>query len=249
MDKIMMLTTLPFSGFYESWHSGALEDAQRSAMDWEGTGDISDAFTPEQVEAVNSALDWQKACTEYARRYAEGACELLNEYLGGETPAKIELEFESLESPRFYNYTTDRIFCKIPLLHLRALRVYAGDEYMQKALDARFTPCDGFSPFYTRNLAAWDEKPLDEYDHNEAGTVLEAAIMKAWAVETVVSESGLTEGKRKAEDPLDVFEREVYFEKLFYQSPSAADEAFEAALGQAGWDIINQVWERENKDR
>jgi len=235
MDKIT--ATIPFTGFYDSWHAQCVDDALISCMDWEGTGEPDSAFTPEQVGAVQEAMDYKKAYTEYAELYAEAALRCLNDALGGDTAARIEWQFESLDSPKFYNFTTDRIFVTIPLPHLRALRTYAGDDFMQTALDARFTPRDGFSPFYTTDLEAWDAKPLSEYDHNEAGTVIEAAIMRAFEFTATAGE--------KHDDPMDAYRNEVYTDYLNHQSPSAGDTAVEAGLGQAGWDIINAVYEKQ----
>jgi len=43
----------------------------------------------------------------------------------------------------------------------------------------RFTSCSGFISFYSRHLADWLEKPIVDWDHNELGTLLIAAMRAA----------------------------------------------------------------------
>lgn len=92
------------------------------------------------------------------------------------------MTFESMDSPREYNFTTDRVYATVPLAVMRLLfkRSAAENHATFKAVIAeRFTSCDGFISFYSRHLADWLEKPLVDWDHNEFGTLLIAAMRMA----------------------------------------------------------------------
>src|SRR5690606_26269592 len=85
------------------------------------------------------------------------------------------LEFESLDSPREYNFCTDRIFCYIPLESAKRLFVISAKgnhKRLKEVIRERFTSRDGFISFYSNNLEEWLDKPLDQWDHNEIGTLL-----------------------------------------------------------------------------
>lgn len=91
----------------------------------------------------------------------------------------IGLEFEEMTSPREYNFQTDRLFAKVPLKVMRDLfKRSAADDHATFAavIRRRFTSRDGFSSFYSNDVATWTDKPLREWDHNEFGTLLIAGL-------------------------------------------------------------------------
>lgn len=154
-----MLTTIPFSGFYESAHSSAIDDAE----EWMFT-DRDSGTHPN--EGLNTALwrdcNYQGVHNLYARDY----CENFGRWL------KIEsLKFDELNSPREYNFTTDRIFAtlsKADATHLYNSVPY--DKLKAKARE-RHTSRDGFASFYSPDILAWG--PVETWDHNQLGTLME----------------------------------------------------------------------------
>jgi hypothetical protein len=158
-----LLTTIPFQGFYESVHSMYIDDAIDSNFDdRQGSGD---AKTPWELD-----LNYRKACVEYAKRYA---------YKFAQELGLKTLAFESLDSPREYNFTTDRIFCTIDLDEVKALRDSIDTETLENAVKEKFTSRDGFMSFYQNSLTdtgqekrTWD-KPLDEWDCNQVALLIE----------------------------------------------------------------------------
>jgi methylglutaconyl-CoA hydratase len=158
------------------------------------------------LTAIAEAMDYRKAYESYARDYAAAALRALNEALP--EGYAIKWDFESLDSPREYNFSTDRLFVTLPLGHLETLREYAGDDALREVIEHRFTSRDGFISSYSNNLDDWKAKPLAEYDHNEAGAVLQAATMKA----------------------VPSFEDVVTLDYLNHQSPNAGDDAVEAGM-------------------
>mgnify|MGYP001343439304 CR=1 FL=1 len=154
-----MLTTVPFSGFYNSLHD--------SEIDWTISQMFSDRATGNETNpGLESALfrncDFRKVHTSYAADYCENFAEEFK------LPS---LKFESLDSPREYNFTTDRIFANIELSDLReALRRVDKSELANLARE-KFTSRSGFMSFYNPDVNTWGD--LATWDHNQCGTLLE----------------------------------------------------------------------------
>ncbi len=91
----------------------------------------------------------------------------------------IRATFESMDSPREYNFATDRIYADIPLSVMRELfKRSKADKHatFSAVIKERFTSYDGFISGYSNRLQEWLSKPLTDWDHNELGTLLIAAL-------------------------------------------------------------------------
>ena len=156
-----MIIQIPFSGFYESIHSSAIDDAINYTFTDYATGiENNDKLS----ERLYDSLNWRGMLTEYAKEYADTFAYRFS----------IELEFESLSSPREYNFTTDRIFCHIS--ENEVLRLYDAtqkDKLNQVARDM-FTSRDGFNSFYDPDPLLWGD--VLEWDHNQLHALLVAYI-------------------------------------------------------------------------
>ena len=89
------------------------------------------------------------------------------------------ISFESMDSPREYNFTTDRVYANIPLLVMRLfLRQSKAEGYatLNEVIGERHTSRDGFRSFYSNRIADWLDKPLTDWDHNELGSLLVAGM-------------------------------------------------------------------------
>lgn len=162
----MLTTTIPFMGFYETRLSDELDREEESAVDYmieEGEHQGHDA------SAIHDALyfttNYTKAHQHVAKVYAEQFAEYLKPY---------KLEFESMVSPREYNFTTDRIFMTISEGDFINMFGETDKGILENLILERCTSRSGFSSFYSKALFDWIEKPLIEWDHNEVGMVLEA---------------------------------------------------------------------------
>jgi len=154
-----MLTTIPFSGFYNSLHD--------SEIDWTISQMFSDRATGTKTNpGLESALfrncDFRKVHTSYAADYCENFAEEFK------LPS---LKFESLDSPREYNFTTDRIFANIELSDLHAIRNRLDEWRIRELVREKFTSRSGFISFYSADLDDWGD--LATWDHNQCGTLLE----------------------------------------------------------------------------
>ena len=166
MSKI---TTIPFAGFYESMWSQGLERAEEMHLEYleqeEGVAMLASA------DAIWKAADYGAMYNYVARKYVD----CLNDYIKDEFDLDLDLKFESMQSPREYNFETDRIFCYISDRSLRKLRSFVAEDELRLAIKTRFTSRSGFISSYPNNLDDWSTDLLT-WDHNELGTLLVALL-------------------------------------------------------------------------
>ena len=176
--------TIPFPGFYESVLSQELDrEEEMLAGSLTGDGDYGDVDGPEfpgvsasdACNAIYNAASYRDAHNALARSWSE----VFADMLARECNVKWALTFESMHSPREYNFTTDRVFVTLPVEDFAIMRAACDAEAFADILREEFTSRDGFSSFYSNDPEDWD-KPLAEYDHNEAGAVLLAYMRTHW---------------------------------------------------------------------
>ena len=137
---------IPFWGFYESIHDVNLEDAIESAFNYDyDTGDEIELGEDYENARWDADIDWKSLHEGYAKAFAEE----FGQRFG------LDLEFEELTSPQFYNFSTDRIFAKVPIEQINKIRkeVEAHEEYPDY-IKERYTDRDGF----------WSNFPSDYKD-------------------------------------------------------------------------------------
>lgn len=152
------LATIPFSGFYCSIHSGEID---RTIEHMLTDRDSGCEFAPSWLcEIATDSIDYSGVYRAYARDYAESFCDWLG----------LDAKFESMTSPRYYNFETDRIF--VELTRGDIVRMWRGIDKadLDKACKARFTSCDGFCSSYSNDWRSWGR--LSEWDHNQLGTLV-----------------------------------------------------------------------------
>lgn len=154
-------TTIPFSGFYESIHSHELDYALENLFE-NDTGDINQQL----FELAYNKINWSDVHKDYAKAYTEALA----------TECNLEsLKFTDLVSPKYYNFTTDRIFCSIDLSEVEKIYNAIPKEELESKIKDRFTSYDGFISYYSNDLEDW-ETDLSKWDHNQIGTLLECYI-------------------------------------------------------------------------
>jgi len=158
MKTQKFLTTVPFSGFYESIHDSELEQVLTRLFDIDGTDDANSDI----VNAARDAIDWPCVYEAYAQEFVES---LGDEY-------NLGLAFESMTSPSYYNFETDRIFAHIDRDTLAKIARAVSRDDLRAAIKARFTSRDGFISHYPSDLSDWPAR-LSDWDHNQIGTLLE----------------------------------------------------------------------------
>ena len=183
---------VPFEGFYNSSHDALFDSYLEQECEYmEGER----GCTPEQVEKFQelfySDIDWCKVHTEYARDYCKEVEALLFEahrqyYIDshgvrqlreGWTPA---LEFEALQSPKEYNFSTDCIYAKVTLNDLRVMYRTIPPETWREFVKSQCTSYDGFISFYKSDFDQWPDKDdMTLWGEARLGMVLEAYIIEA----------------------------------------------------------------------
>lgn len=167
----MPITTLPFSGFYNTVHDGALDDALESVFQ----NDNGDIENPDILQRAQDATVWRIVQNSYAAEYTQ--C-LAVEY-------NLPLVFESLKSPREYNFSTDIIYCTIAQEDVNWLFDTCDKNALAKLARETFTSRSGFVSFYSPDFEAWGE--TETWDHNQIGVLIRAHIadqnpdFDAWA--------------------------------------------------------------------
>lgn len=156
-----MITTIPFSGFYYSIHEDSLDRAVEQMFSDRDTG--CNPYTG-LIDRAHCECRWHGVMQDYAKEYAE---QFAREFA-------IDLTFESMESPKFYNFTTDRIFCTISEGEARRLLDAVPEDDFAKAARDTFTSRDGFSSFYSPDPDDWGD--LETWDHNQLGCLVAAYV-------------------------------------------------------------------------
>lgn len=165
-----MIINIPFAGFYNSMFSGELDAVQERFVEYEV--EKNPGLDP---DIPNNAL-WH--CADYGIAYdhiARAYVAHFNQYLIDEYDLDLGLKFESMQSPREYNFETDRIFCEISEENVRKLRSAVSDPGLRQAVKDRFTSRSGFISSYPNDLSRWNPDPTT-WDHNELGTLLVALL-------------------------------------------------------------------------
>jgi hypothetical protein len=161
-----LLTTIPFSGFYESIHDMAIDNAIEREFDVDGDGEPD--CLPDHIDMgdIIRDMDMRRLLNDYARAYVD----FINEHF--DLPS---LEFESLQSPREYNFTTDRIFAYISVQDIAKMYAAIPRDRFAEWIEEQFTSCPGFISFYSNSLTEW-LKQSGQWDHNQIGTLMQAYV-------------------------------------------------------------------------
>jgi len=172
-----LLTTLPFAGFYGSQHDAELDYAM-AAMFSNDQGDPNPGLT----DRVSSACRWSAVHLTYAKEFAETFCEAVGIHL---------VRFESMDSPRFYNFETDRLFIELPLEEAQRLMRETSTTSLDQVAGERHTSRSGFISFYSPHWRSWGD--VGRWDHNQLQTLVEAYVRDT---QGDLEEAGLMESAR-----------------------------------------------------
>jgi len=175
MEKLSI--NIPFSGFYESFYSEAIDSELESLAENYAEEDKNSLAKELRLtagefgEVISVNLNYEVACQNVAKTYVDVFSRQWGETIGVE----LGLEFEEMTSPKEYNFATDRIFCLISARAVRKLFAKSRkDNHVMLAtiIRKRHTSYDGFISFYTNELESWLAKPVIKWDANELATLL-----------------------------------------------------------------------------
>ena len=144
------LVKIPFSGFYNSIHDSIID----SALEYESECYADSDKANDIILDVLNINHYDKIREELSKVFVECTNELfLYEY-----DINLGLEFDSLKSPRFYNYSTDEIYCYIDNDKINELIALLDNENdFIEVLKDKYKSRDGFIVFDS-TLQAIDNK-------------------------------------------------------------------------------------------
>ena len=165
-------STIPFDGFYCSFISSDIEHQIGQQIEWDC--DIYDLNESEEeilynnYLSVNTSYFYNQIAEDYTNLYIDA----LNERLKG---FSLKANYKCFESPREYNFKTDRIFIEIEENHAVDFIKYLVKNYkkeLEKKIQDMFTSRSGFISFYKNSIDLWT-KDFKEWDCNMIGTCFE----------------------------------------------------------------------------
>ena len=165
-------STIPFDGFYESFISADIDHQIGQQIEWDC--DLYDLNESEEeilynnYLSVNTSYFYNQIAEDYTNLYIDA----LNERLKG---FSLKANYKCFESPREYNFKTDRIFIEIEENHAVDFIKYLVKNYkkeLEKKIQDMFTSRSGFISFYKNSIDLWT-KDFKEWDCNMIGTCFE----------------------------------------------------------------------------
>ena len=115
--------------------------------------DESYLMTEEQFDEI----DWKATNNNVAKFYLNYFKDGLSDFF--KSIGVLSLEFIKVNSPKYYNYSTDKLICDIKIdknVFIHELRKYNFDSWEQFLKD-NFTSYSGFISFYPNTTMEWDE--------------------------------------------------------------------------------------------
>jgi len=131
-----MKTALNFGGFYESVHEDLIENTVEDVM--------------EEENVTEEMIKWDALYLEYSKKYVD----FLNERF------ELNLKFLELESPRFYNYSTDVIIVDISEDDFKKVSEIVNKDKLKEVVKEITTSRSGYIPFYTADEVYKDDEML-----------------------------------------------------------------------------------------
>ena len=200
-------STIPFDGFYESFISDDIDHQIGQQIEWDSdTFDLNESeeeIIQNNYLTVNTSYFYNQIAEDYTNFYIDA----LNERLEGFT---LKATYKCFESPREYNFETDRIFIEIEENHAIDFIEYIIKNYkkeLEKKIQDRFTSRSGFISSYKNSLDLWIDD-YSEWDFNMIGTCLELFdleeedinySLRDYLTESIMNNLGNTLGKEGIE--------------------------------------------------
>ena len=242
-----MIIQLPFSGFYESRWSGEIDHVEEQECECmvERQKEYEDIPKHLQLDASDFAdllmrhATYRDAYEAIAKRYVAE----FDDQMADRADMRLGLTFESMRSPKYYNFEPDRLFAHIPVASVEKLFAVSasdGHKMLQAVLADRHKSRSGFHSYYSHDLDTWLAKPLADWDHNELCSLLLAA-MGVLGVDD----------DRKHGDDLDwaIYYSMADGDSEFYDAWSDCVDwkAFEAAVAELRAEKLEE-WQAEHPD-
>jgi len=168
-------TGIPFCGFYCSIYDNEFDSAAQNLV--EHLADEIGASVEAIAKELWSIAQWDSARDKVGRLHVAVFLEKFSDLV--EIDILSGHKFAALQSPKYYNFATDRIFARIDFDAVQQIFDAVQHATLEAVIKSRFTSYDGFISHYSNQIDVWFEKPLAQWDCNEVETLLQAAIIDA----------------------------------------------------------------------
>ena len=146
MKTIQLEINFPlFEGFYNSY------------LDLSENIEVGEGEEYSMTEEQFDNIDWNSTNENVSKFYLNYFKDELKDFFN--EIGIINLDFVKVDSPKYYNYSTDKLVCNIEIdkgIFVHELRKYDFDDWEQFLKD-NFTSYDGFISFYPNTSMEWDE--------------------------------------------------------------------------------------------
>ena len=163
----MKIINLPFQGFYHSYLEAIIDDfLEAEACHYWESNPVLDVCT--YADLLDRASDFEGMRKAIANAYVHE----LNKLIQEEDELDTNFKFESLVSPREYNFETDKVFAYVRQEVVQEMFDRTTPMTLAQVIQDRHTSRSGFVSFYSNDMQEWQDKPLAEWDANELCTLL-----------------------------------------------------------------------------
>lgn len=160
-----------FPGFYESdlENSDTSYWAIKEELEYYTTDCVEEH--PEYAKLTEDDLDFDYR--GYEKELIDGFVEGFRSY----APDFVEsVEFDEMVSPKYYNYSTDRIFAYVELADdwKDKVRAFMSENYewLKDRIKKDWTSYDGFTSFMENDIREWDKMLFEEEDARYISTMI-----------------------------------------------------------------------------
>ena len=158
-----------FEGFYCSWIEQEIDHITRTDSEYYAEEYDLSEDKQQEIEESYCTKNYDKLEVEICKTYIPHYFEAIED----EIDFELNASFESITSPKFYNFETDRLFVEIDNIKITMLMNWIFNNKLEKLKEVikdRFTQRDGYVPYYSNDLEAWGD--VDTWDYNQLGTAL-----------------------------------------------------------------------------
>ena len=154
-----------FPGFYETslMNSDTSYWAIKEELEYYYQGDLRDEH-PEYQHLTEDDLDFRYS--DYEKDVALGFLEVWENHAPEDIVESVE--FDAIDSPRYYNFRNDRLFAFVELKEgwEDVMRHFIASNYdwLQERIHDDWTSYDGFMSFMDNDVDEWGEHLFNEHD-------------------------------------------------------------------------------------
>lgn len=139
-----------FGGFYNSIEEAVMDNAVEMNNDY-----LRNELSKSEEYIENVEYDYE----EYRKRYVDFVTPAVIDIIKSYIDEDAELIDYHLQSPKYYNYSTDKIITNIKISDIKVVNIFkAHKEEVQKILTERYISHDGYWSFISNDIKKWYEK-------------------------------------------------------------------------------------------